>query len=77
MKPKKGKRYAVRALVGGLPWLSEGAGAHAASSGSRGKILARFLGWLGGKAVFRSEVGKWRFSMTKFELAKEYEVVEA
>lgn len=35
------------------------------------------LGWLGGKAVFRSEVGKWRFSMTKFELAKEYEVVEA
>jgi hypothetical protein len=67
-------KYLVRARCGGLPWLSEGKGANINRKGGGSQVKARFLGWSGGKALFRAEVGLWRFSMTRFELRHDYEV---
>lgn len=69
---RAGRRYAVCVKKGGFPWTSEGR-----SDGnrlSRSTILSRFEGWSGGKAIFRAERGKWRFSMTRFEVEKEYKI---
>lgn len=66
-------KYLVRARCGGLPWLSEGKMANNNRKGGA-QVKARFLCWSGGKALFRAEVGLWRFSMTRFELRHDYEV---
>jgi hypothetical protein len=67
---QEGAKYRVRSKQGGFPWLSEGK--KGAVHTDKTTVLARFEGWSGGKALFRVETGKWRFSMTKFELAGDY-----
>jgi hypothetical protein len=69
---QEGAKYRVRSKQGGFPWLSEGK--KGAIHTDKTTVLARFEGWSGGKAIFRAERGKWRFSMTEFEIEKEYTI---